>query len=77
MWIQKDSVLIYVSECLHIFYCKSFTVSDLAFRSLIHFEFVFMCGIRECSNFILFYVSQHDSLKRLFFLRCVFLPPFL
>ena len=28
-------------------------VSNLTFRSLIHFEFIFVHGVRECSNFIL------------------------
>ena len=32
---------------------KSFIVSDLTFRSLIHFEFLFVYGVRKCSNFIL------------------------
>ena len=39
------------------------------FRSLIYFEFVFVQGVRECSNFILLHVavqfSQHCLLKRL------------
>ena len=30
----------------------SFIVSGLTFRSLIHFEFIFVCGVRKCSNFI-------------------------
>ena len=34
--------------------CKSWTiVSGLAFRSLIHFEFIFVCGVRKHSRFIL------------------------
>ena len=35
------------------FLFKSFIVSGLAFRSLIHFEFIFVYGVRKCSNFIL------------------------
>ena len=58
---------------------KSFIVSSLTFRSLIHFEFIFVYGGRECSNFILLHVavqfSQHHLLKRLSFLHCIFLPP--
>ena len=46
---------------------------------LIHFEFIFVYGVRECSNFILLHVpvqfSQHPLLKRLSFLHCIFLPP--
>ena len=53
-------------------------VSVLAFRSLIHFEFIFVYGIRECSNFKLLHVavecSQHHLSKRLSFLHCIFLP---
>ena len=58
---------------------KSFIASDLTLRSLIHFEFIFVYGVRECSNFILLHVavqfSQHHLLKRLSFLNCIFLPP--
>ena len=45
--------------------------------SLIHFEFIFVYGVRKCSNFILLHVadqfSQHHLLKRLSFLHCIFL----
>ena len=44
---------------LPMFSSKSFTVSGLTFRSLIHFEFIFVYGVRKCSNFILL---QHNSL---------------
>ena len=51
-------------------FSKSFIVSDLIFRSLIlNFEFIFVYGVRKCSNFILLHVaiqfSQHHLLKRL------------
>ena len=42
---------------LPLFSSKSFIVSGLTFRSLIHFEFIFVYGVRECSNFILLHVS--------------------
>ena len=62
-----------------MFSYKSFVVSGLTFRSLIHFEFIFVYGVRECSNFILLLVavqfSQHRLLKRLSFLHCIFLHP--
>ena len=58
-------------------HCGSFFM--LLFRSLIHFEFNFVYGVRECSNFILLHVavqlSQHQFLKRVSFLHCIFLPP--
>ena len=62
-----------------MFSSKSFIVSDLTFRSLIHFEFIFVYGVRKCSNIILLHVgvqfSQHCLLKRLSLPHCIFLPP--
>ena len=62
-----------------MFFSKSFTVSGLTFRSLIHFEFIFVYGVRKCSNVILLHVtvqfSQHHLLKRLTLPHCIFLPP--
>ena len=72
LWFMSKSVL-------PMFSSKSFTVSSLAFRSSIHFEFIFVYGVKECSNFILLHVavqfSQHHLLKRLSFFHCIFLPP--
>ena len=34
-----------------MFSSKSLIVSGLTFRSLIHFEFIFVYGVRECSYF--------------------------
>ena len=46
-----------------MFSSRSFIVSGLMFRSLIHFEFIFVYGVRKCSSFILLQVvdqfSQH------------------
>ena len=39
-----------------MFSSKSLIVSGLTFRSLIHCEFIFVYGVRECSNFILLHV---------------------
>ena len=39
-----------------VFSSKSFIVSGFTFRSLIHFEFIFVYGVRECSDFILLYI---------------------
>ena len=47
-----------------MFSFRSFIVSGLTFRSLIHFEFIFVYGVRKCCNFILFTPSCP-----------VFLPP--
>ena len=62
---------------LPMFSSKSFVVSGLTFRSLIHFEFIFVYGVRKYSNFILLHVavqfSQHNLLKRLALPHCIFL----
>ena len=51
-----------------MFSSKSFIVAGLTFRSLIHFEFIFVYAVRECSNFVLLHVavqfSQYHLLKR-------------
>ena len=38
---------------LPVFSSRSFIVSGLTFRPLIHFEFIFVYDVRECSDFIL------------------------
>ena len=59
-----------------MFSSRSLIVSGFKFRSLIHFEFIFVYGVRKCSSFIVLQVvdqfSQHHLLKRLFFLHCIF-----
>ena len=57
---------------LPTFSSRSSIVSGLRFRSLIHFEFIFVYGV-----LVLFFYkfSQHHLLKRLSFLHCIFLPP--
>ena len=44
---------------LPMFSSRSFIVSGLTFRSLIHFEFFFVYGVRKCSSFILLQVVFH------------------
>ena len=56
---------------LPMFSSRSFIVSGLTFRSLIHFQFIFVYGVRNCSSFILLQVanqfSQHHLLKEIVF----------
>ena len=77
---SKKILLQFMSKsALPMFSSKSFIVSGLSFRSLIHFEFIFVYAVREYSNSIPLNVavlfSQHHLLKRLSFLHCIFLPP--
>ena len=57
---------------------RSFRVACLLFKSLSHFEFIFVYGVRVCSNFIDLHaaaqLSQLRLLKRLSFSYCIFLP---
>ena len=66
---------------LPMFSSRGFIVSGLTFRFLIHFELIFVYGVRKCSSFIFSQVvdqfSWHHLLKRMSFLHCIFLPPFL
>ena len=51
---SKKILLKFISESvLPVFSSKRFIVACLTFRSLTHFEFVFVYGIRKYSNFIL------------------------
>ena len=44
---KKKILFLFMSESvLPVFsYSRSFIVSDLTFRSLIHFELIFVCGV--------------------------------
>ena len=61
-----------------MFSYRSFIVSGLTFRSLIHFDFIFVYGVRKCSSFILLQVvdqfSQHHLLKRFFLISSNYKP---
>ena len=52
-----------------MFSSRCFIVSGLTLRSLIHFEFIFVYGVRKCSSFILLQVvdqfSQHHFFTEL------------
>ena len=74
----------FMSKCtLLMFSSKSFIVSGLKFKSLNHFEFIFVYGVRKCYNFFFFlFFFMHNSLvfpapviEVLSFLHCIFLPP--
>ena len=41
---------------LPMFSSRSYVASGLAIRSLAHFEFIFVHGVRKCSSFILLQV---------------------
>ena len=71
LWFMLENVL-------PMFSSRNFIVSGLTFRSLIHFEFASVYGVRKCFSFSLLYVvdqfSQHHLLKSLSSLHCIILP---
>ena len=71
---QNENILL-------MFYSRSFMMSCLIFRSVSPFEFIFVCGVRVCSNLIDLHsavqLSQFYLVKRLSFPHCIFLPPLL
>ena len=50
----------------------SFIVSDLTFRSLIHFEFIFVYGVRECVLLLFFYLYLSSFHSTTFWRDCFF-----
>ena len=44
-----------------LFSSESFIVFSLTFRPLIHFEFIFVYGVRKCSNFVLLHKHSQNS----------------
>ena len=58
----KKILLLFMSKSiLPVFSSKSFIVSSLKLRALIYFEFIFVYGVRECSNFLLLHVAVQFS----------------
>ena len=65
---------------LPMFSSRSDKVSCFIFKSLSHFEFIFVCALRVCSDLIDLHVAvqffQHPEEETLFS-HCIFLPPLL
>ena len=66
---------------LPMFSPRIFMVLGLTFKSLIHFEFILVCGVRRQSCFIFLHVSaqssQHHILNKLSLAHCMCLFPLL
>ena len=74
-WVIEDPAVIYVRECLPMVYSRSFIVSGLTFRSLIHFELIFVCGVRQWSSFLLSPVTA--VFPALFIEEAIFCPQYI
>ena len=58
----KMILLWFISKgVLPMFSSKSFVISSLTFRSLIHFEFIFVHSVRKYFNFIILHVALQFS----------------
>ena len=66
LWFMSKSIL-------PMFSSRSFNVSDFTFGCLIHSELIFVCGVKEWSNFILFTCSC-PVFPAPFVEHCVVLP---
>ena len=53
--------MFFPKSVLSMFSSKNFIVSGLTFKPLIHFEFIFLYGVRKCSKFILLYMAVQFS----------------
>ena len=77
-WLKKLLLWFMSGNVLPIISSRSFMVSCLLFKSLSYFEFIFVYGVKECFNVVGLHeaiqLSQHDLLKWLPFLHCMFLP---
>ena len=59
---SKKILLQFMSRSiLPMFSHKNSIVFSLTFRSLVHFEFIFVYGVMECSNFILLHIAFQFS----------------
>ena len=62
-----DLATIYVKVRTARFSSMGFITSGFTFRSLTHFEFIFICGVNTCSNVIVLHIVvqffQHHFLK--------------
>ena len=62
-----------------LFPSRILMILGLTFKSLIHFEFILVCGVRRRSSFIFLHVSvqfsQHHLLNKLSLAHCMCLLP--
>jgi len=77
-WPEKTFVRLMSENVLPVFSSRNLMLSCLRFKSLSHFEFIFVHGVRVCSSFSDLHAavqfSQHHVLKRLSFSHFIFLP---
>ena len=79
--ILQEVAIAKSKRVLPLFSSRILMDSCLTFRSFIHFEFIFVYGVREWSSFIPLHLdvqfSQHHLLKRLYFIQWIVFPALL
>ena len=70
-WFKKVLLQFMSEDVLCMFSSRSFMVSHLMFKSLSHFEFIFVWSVRECSNFII-YMKLSSFLSAVYWRDCLF-----
>ena len=77
--IQKILLKPMPKGIMPIFSSRRLVVLHFTFKIFIHFEFIFVHGLRKQSSLILLHIavqlSQHCLLKKLSFPHCIFLSP--
>ena len=74
-WVIADPAVIYVIVCsAYVFLWVLYLVSGLIFRSLIHFELIFVCGVRKCSSFNLLHIHSWPVFPEPLIEETVFCP---
>ena len=68
---QRGSFFDLCQSVLPMFSSKSFIDSGLTFKFLIHFEFIFVYGVRKCSNSF-FYMSLSSCPNTTYQRGCLF-----
>ena len=63
-WVIEDLGSFTSESVLPMFSSRSFIVSGLPCRSLIHFEFIFVYGAAKCRSYILSHVVDQFSLVK-------------
>ena len=70
-WIPPKNCCDLFQSVQPMFFSRSFIVSSVILRSLIHFEFIAIYGVRECSNFLVLHAavqfSHHHFLRECHF----------
>ena len=77
-WCQIQIIIIKINLKSLLFFSRSFMVSSFIFRSLIHFEFIFVYGVNGLISFFCKWLSSFltSITEETIFSHCIYLGPF-